>query len=161
MSNGRRQIELVRVFISSPGDVSEERALVHDVLDRVNCTEGQELGVRLEAFDWKRDVAPIIGQEPQAIVDGQTPDYDIYLGILAARFGTKTGTFGSGTEKEFTDALTRYKAEGKPWILLYFKTVSFAPTSEREARQYGKVLKFKSKVEKLGIIGAYSTLRGA
>jgi ubiquinone/menaquinone biosynthesis C-methylase UbiE len=160
MPNDREQVELLRIFISSPSDVADERALVAEVLDRVNRTDGQEQGVRFEAFDWKKDVVPKVGAAPQTVVDDQTPNYDVYLGILATRFGTATGQFGSGTEKEFADALSRYQADGKPWILFYFKSPSSAPATAKEGQQYVKVLRFKSKVEKLGIIGNYKTLRG-
>jgi hypothetical protein len=50
----------------------------------------------------------------------KSPDYDVYIGVLKHRFGTPTGRYGSGTEKEYRDALKRWKADGSPWILFYF-----------------------------------------
>jgi hypothetical protein len=53
------------------------------------------------------------------VVDDQTPAYGIYLGIMSKRFGTPSGPYGSGTEKEFRDALERWGKTGAPWILFY------------------------------------------
>ena len=39
---------------------------------------------------------------------------------MASRFGNPTGRYGSGTEKEFKDALRQWGANGRPWILFYF-----------------------------------------
>ncbi len=72
-------------------------------------------------WKWENHAIPQIGPRPQAVVDAQTPaDYDIYLGLLAYHFGTPTGRYGSGTEKEFRDALKRWGQTGKPWMLFYF-----------------------------------------
>ncbi len=78
-------------------------------------------GVRLEVWKWETHVVPQIGPKPQGVVDNQTPaHYDIYLGIMKHRFGTPTERYGSGTEKEFNDALERWGKEGSPWVLFYF-----------------------------------------
>jgi hypothetical protein len=43
------------------------------------------------------------------------------------RFGTPTGEYGSGTEKEFKAALKRWGKLGKPWILFYFAEEDVEP----------------------------------
>lgn len=113
-------VRVIRVFVSSPSDVADERAVLDEVVDRINRTDGRTVGVRLELWTWERDVVPQVGPKPQAVIDAQMPGYDVYLGILAHRFGTKTGRYGSGTEKEFRDALKRWESTGAPWILFYF-----------------------------------------
>jgi hypothetical protein len=91
--------------VSSPGDVAEEREIVHEVIASINRTESWR-GIQLVAFDWKKDVVSQVGPGPQLVVDRQTPEYHIYLGIMWARFGTPTDKYPSGTVKEFRDALT-------------------------------------------------------
>ena len=54
-------VRLVRVFVSSPGDVAEERAVLDEVMAAINRTDGQAGGFRLELFRWEEDVAPQIG----------------------------------------------------------------------------------------------------
>jgi len=44
------QIRLIRVFISSPNDVSAEREVLDEVVASINRAEGQAHGVRLELF---------------------------------------------------------------------------------------------------------------
>ncbi len=113
-------VRILRVFVSSPGDVAEERAVMDEVVASINRTDGQTSGFRLELFRWEDDVIPQIGPKPQQVVDQQTPVYDIYVGIMSTRFGTPAGRNGSGTEKEFKDALKRWKRAGAPWITFYF-----------------------------------------
>jgi hypothetical protein len=120
MSAKHEAIRLIRVFVSSPGDVSKERETLDEVITSINDVIGKRRGVRLEAWKWEDQVVPQIGPSPQAVVDAQLPTYDIYLGIMASRFGTPTERYGSGTEKEFRDALARWGEEGAPWILFYF-----------------------------------------
>ena len=81
-------IRLIRVFVSSPGDVAKERRALDEAIDFVNDGVGQERGIRLEAWKWEDQVVPQIGPNPQAVVDAQLPAYDIYLGIMSGRFGT-------------------------------------------------------------------------
>ena len=117
---------IIRVFVSSPGDMSQEREVLEEIVQTVNRDTGQSLGLRLELFRWEVDVVPQLGPKPQHVVDRQTPPYDVYLGILSTRFGTPTGRYGSGTEKEFKDALKNWKTAGSPWIAFYFDD---APTN--------------------------------
>ena len=114
------QVRLIRVFVSSPGDVAAEREVLDEVAASINQTDGQAGGFRLELFKWENSVTPQIGPKPQQVVDAQTPEYDVYIGIMSTRFGTPTGRYGSGTEKEFKDALKKWKQAGAPWITFYF-----------------------------------------
>ena len=76
-------VQVIRIFVSSPGDVAEERRVLDEVVERINRTDGRALGVRLELWKWEDDMVPQIGPRPQDVVDAQTPaDYDVYLGIL-------------------------------------------------------------------------------
>ena len=97
MSN--ETVRLIRVFVSSPGDVAEERNVLTEVVDSINQTDGQGRQVRLELFRWEDNVTTKIGPKPQKVVDSQTPAYDIYVGIMSTRFGTPAGRYGSGTER--------------------------------------------------------------
>ena len=68
MTNRDESVRLLRVFVSSPGDVAEERKVLDEVLGRINRTADRERGVRLESFRWERDVVPRIGPPPQEVV---------------------------------------------------------------------------------------------
>lgn len=158
MSGGSETVRMVRVFVSSPGDVAEEREVMKEVVDGINRSDGRAGGFRLELFRWEDDVVPQIGPKPQQVVDSQTPVYDIYVGILKHRFGTPTGRHGSGTEKEFRDALKRWGETGWPWILFYFCGDAIDPR-QLDLEQYGKVDKFRKQLEKKGS-GLYAIYKG-
>ena len=153
-----KQFTVLRIFVSSPADVQEERDVLEEVVRDINNTDAQERGLQLKTFRWEKDVTPRIGPPPQKVVDEQTPDCQIYLGILSARFGTPTGEFGSGTEKEFRSALESWGKQGTPWILFYFNddplSIDQLPTEQVE--QYLKVRRFRDELQGRGIAGKYT-----
>ncbi len=151
-------VRLIRVFVSSPGDVQEERKVVDDIVRRINRTQGDEYGVRLETWKWEENVVPQIGPNAQGVVDAQMPTYDIYLGIMGHRFGSPTGRYGSGTEKKFKDALRQWGRVGTPWILFYFNESAVNPAT-LNLEQYAKVRKFRDQVQKKGLYAKYEDLR--
>jgi formylglycine-generating enzyme required for sulfatase activity len=154
-------VRLIRVFVSSPGDVAAERAALDEVVQRINQTDGDQMKMRLDVFKWETGVAPRIGPKAQDVVDGQMPSqYDIYLGIMKHRFGTPTGKYGSGTEKEFNDALERWGEVGSPWILFYFGKESIDP-DRLDLEQYAKVKAFRKSIQDKGLYATYEGVRGS
>jgi formylglycine-generating enzyme required for sulfatase activity len=160
MSTQQESVRLIRIFVSSPGDVAQERETLDEVIGAINDVQGRQSGVRLEAWKWEDQVVPQIGPPPQTVVDSQLPTYDIYLGIMASRFGTPTEQYGSGTEKEFRDALARWGDKGTPWILFYFHNNPPPPKNSEEALQYSKVWGFREELETKGIVRSYTGVRG-
>ena len=151
---------IINVFVSSPGDVQKERAVLDHVVAGINQTDGQRNGFRLELFRWETNTAPQIGPKPQAAVDAQTPSYDIYLGIMSVRFGTPTEKAGSGTEEEFNAALAKWQAKGEPWIMFYFNDAPDVAVVRKQLTQFGKVCEFREKLEKQGLVAAYQGVEG-
>jgi formylglycine-generating enzyme required for sulfatase activity len=147
-----------RVFASSPGDVNDEKDALHEAVKNINDIDGDERKYTLQVFDWRFDVVPKIGEPTQKVVDDQLPDYDIYLGIMASRYG------GGGTGKEFNDALQRYRQNTPlgplPHIMFFFRK-DIPPIDTVEAnREHGKVLEFRDQLQKMGIVGTYMGVRG-
>ncbi len=153
-------MRLVRVFVSSPGDVQEERRVLEEVVDSVNGDVGERHSVFLKLFRWEKDVVPRIGPAPQEVVDAQAPYCDIFLGIMSGRFGTRTGKWGSGTEHEFRQAVERWGRSDSPWILFYFDDEPPTPKTRDAAMQFAKVLEFREELKKLGITGSYKGVQG-
>ena len=160
MSPQQEKFRLIRIFVSSPGDVAKERETLDEVIGAINDVQGRQYGVRLEVWRWEDRVVPQIGPAPQTLVDAQLPNYDIYLGIMASRFGTPTEQYGSGTEQEFRDALTRWGDKGEPWILFYFHDNPPLPKKSQDVEQYLKVTQFREELETKGIVKGYSGVRG-
>jgi formylglycine-generating enzyme required for sulfatase activity len=145
---------VIKVFVSSPGDVEEEGKVLKEVVASINRTDGERDGFVLEPFLWETHVVPKIGMPPQDVGDQQTPTYEIYIGIMSARYG------GGGTIKAFEDALGRWKNTASPWLTFYFNDNPLTPRSAEESRQLTKVLEFREQLESHGIVGSYQVVRG-
>jgi Bacterial extracellular solute-binding proteins, family 3 len=154
-------MSFIRVFVSSPGDCDEERKALDRVVERINNDQDDDGAARLRLFKWEVDVIPRIGRRPpQTVVNDQTPLYDIYLGIMSSRFGGD-GTRESGTEVEFLKAVQDFGDKGQPWVLFYFNENPPQAKTSTEAAQMLKVLQFKEDLQKRGIVGSYTGVRGS
>ncbi len=135
-------IPKIRVFVSSPGDVAEERVIAGRVLDRLAAEFARV--ARIEAVFWEHE--PLLATETfqkQIIRPSET---DIVVTILWSRLGTRLpkdiqrpdGTnYDSGTEFEFEDAVEGRRRRGAPDLIVYRKmaepTVSLSdPTNVRD-----------------------------
>ena len=102
--------KLLRVFVSSPGDVAIEREVLVAAITELNNTWAAHLGLRLEPVLWETHCRPAAGADLQQVINQQLPkDCDIFVGIMWKRFGSATPRFGSGTEEEFEAAYSRHK----------------------------------------------------
>jgi hypothetical protein len=142
-------VNLIRVFIASPGDVQPERQAVRDACATANLELGDYLKVRLEAVSYERHVIPSFGSAPQAEIFAQIPfeRLDLFVGILANRFGTPTETAGSGTEDEFRQAASLWERTKKPHIMLYFADKALSGTADALAEKE-KVMRFRDSLDR-------------
>ena len=126
-------MKTLRFFISSPGDVFEERALASRVIERL---QSEYIGkVVLEPVLWEHE--PLVATstfQHQIVKPSET---DVVVAILWSRLGTKLpeqfrredgSRYESGTEYEFEEAIEGFRRNGKPDLLVYRKT---APPSVR------------------------------
>ena len=113
-------------------------------------------GICVELLRWETNVAPRISDGPQPVVNEQIESYDIFLGLLAKRFGTPTPVAGSGTEEEFRRAHNTWRKHGTPWIVFYFNTGFEPPQGADEHAQLDKVKAFRAELGTKGIVGEYN-----
>jgi len=147
------------LFLASPGDVKEERLIVENVINEFNNTYSSQLNARIELCSWEKSSYPSIGEYPQAVINSQIGDeYDIFLGILWTRFGSKTLNYESGTEEEFYRALERSQQTGNVHIMMYFN-VEGVPLDSLDIEQYSKVRAFQKRIAELGCY--YFTYEGS
>ncbi len=126
-------MKTLRFFISSPGDVFEERAIANRVIERL---QGEYIGkVVLEPVLWEHQPLVATSTFQHQIV--KPSDTDVVIAILWSRLGTRLpkqfvrpdgSRFESGTEYEFEEAIEGFRKNGKPDLLVYRKT---APPSVR------------------------------
>ena len=154
---------VLRVFLSSPGDVTDERALARHLLKDELPYEAFLRGrVMFEPVSWDDPAAPVPMQAdrtPQETVNRSRPrpsECDFVVIILWSRLGTPLpeehckadgGRYLSGTEWEYEDAL---KATPRPNILVYrrMETPMMAvndPAKDEKAEQWERLERFFSR----------------
>ncbi|HLC14969.1 MAG TPA: DUF4062 domain-containing protein [Thermodesulfovibrionia bacterium] len=150
----------IRLFLSSPGDVQEERTIVHKIVSEINLNHSDNYGLHLDVIDWKTHALHGMGRG-QEMINPLLDDCDIFVGILWKYFGTPTGQALSGTEEEFKIAYGKWKRLKKPHILFYFcKADVGMPDDMKALEQMGKVLSFKKRFsnENPGLYQEYKTV---
>jgi hypothetical protein len=137
-------VKLIKVFVSSPDDVREEREILEEIVSEMNISLGGAHDFRVELVRWETHSRPAVAIDPQQAINEQLgDDYDVFLGIMWGRLGTPTARSGSGTMEEFERALARWKeAPGSLEIMFYFKEAGISP-SKMDPIQIQKVQDFR------------------
>lgn len=155
LMNGLRAI---RLFLSSPSDVKDERDAVERAVHRFNQTWLEEKRLFIRVVRWEL-MAPQIGPAPQTVINKQLlPPIDLFIGVMWNRFGTPTRVSGSGTEEEFEWALSTWQRSGKPWIAFYFCQRPINITTAEQLQEKGRVLEFRERVCSLGTPRDYESV---
>jgi hypothetical protein len=162
-----RQPKTLRVFISSPGDVANERFLVRQLLQELPYDPFLRGNIVFDVISYNDPAAPIplpANLTPQEAVNrfGPKPsECNVVIFILWSRLGTPLdsqvfsridGTqFMSGTEWEFEDA---YNAEPRPTMLVYRcseepKVGMQDPAWEEKKKQYDRLSEFFQRFSNL------------
>ena len=74
-----REIRIVKLLLSSPGDVADERDRVARAVFRFNQQAVEERGLFIKLVRWE-DMAPQIGPKAQAVINKQIGDYHLFAG---------------------------------------------------------------------------------
>jgi len=59
------------VMIASPGDVQLERKVAREVIHEWNAIHSMSRKIVLQPVGWETNVAPLMGDRPQAIINAQ------------------------------------------------------------------------------------------
>jgi hypothetical protein len=140
------------VFIASPGDVAEERAILREVIMNWNYLHSMSKRIILLPVGWETHSMPIQGDRPQGLInDYILKDCDILVGVIWSRIGSPTGKSISGTVEEIDEFID----SGKP-TLLYKSNRPISPDS-LDPRQYAEVDKFVKEKMTAGLLQFYNT----
>jgi hypothetical protein len=142
-----RNATIVQVFVASPSDVQQERDILETLIDELNQTWSNSLGLVFELLRWETHVRPSFGSDPQDVINVQIgEDYDVFIGILWGRFGSATPRAASGTIEEFDRALARFRGgSGGPEIMIYFKDAPLSP-SKLDPAQLAQLQSFRASL---------------
>ena len=147
------QAKVFKVFIASPSDVAQERAIIRQILSRWNNINSESYKIVFLPIGWETHSSPAVGDSPQDILNEQIlTDCDLLIGVFWTRFGTPTENYESGTEEE----IEKHIKTGKP-TMLYFSNKPVHPDSIDE-KQYSKVKTFKEKYQNKSVYHEYSSI---
>lgn len=158
MAESRR---LVKVFLASPGDLTDERKAAKSVVDEFNALLAEEFGYQVELVGWEDSVS-VFGR-PQATINRELERCELFVGLMWKHWGTPpdiTGPYSSGFEEEFKRSVERRLVSGFPEISLFFKEID--PEFLRDPGvELKKVLEFKKQLiaEKTILFETFSDIR--
>lgn len=153
---------LLRIFLSSPSDVADERGLAFKVIDRLPYDPLLIGQIDLRGVAWDKPIAnaPLLAtMDPQEAISRGLPkpsECDVVVVIFWARMGTPMpenyvkpggGRYLSGTEWEYEEAMQAARISGKPWVIVYKRTEDVRvsvkdPDVQEKLAQYERVEDF-------------------
>ena len=121
-SDSNPERKTLRVFVSSPDDLGEERALVQDLVKRLAVEYQRHF--RLTEVIWEETALSAAQDFQEGIIEPAS--CDIVIVMLWSKLGSviKSPEYEgmTGTEWEFHNAIRRAETDGKPVVLMYRKT---------------------------------------
>jgi hypothetical protein len=143
MSVSRR---FIKVFLASPGDLTEERYAAKAAVDEYNDTWAEDLGYHVELVGWE-DTIPGYGR-PQARINQDLERCEYFIGVMWKRWGMPpdvSGKYTSGFEEEYEISVAKHRETGSPAISLFFKEID--PGLQRDpGPDLKNVLDFKERI---------------
>jgi hypothetical protein len=153
---------ILRIVLSSPSDVADEREATVQVIDELNRTIARDRHLHLELIRWETDAYPDVHADgPQGVIDAalEIQRSDILLGIFWKRFGTPTKEALSGTEHEIRAALKSCQVAERPRIMIYFKEAERPLHTADDYEQYARVLRFRDEFSRQGLYWTFQETR--
>lgn len=157
----KKKMEGHNIFIGSPSDVQKEREIIEGIINEMNGYYEHFDVPKLNLISLKTDVRSKIGNlEGQNVIDKQiNGKYNVFIGILWKKFGTKTENYDSGTEQEFYNAFSKYEENPKSMEIMFYFCERTPKFSEIDGEQLALVQKFRKKLEdKKGLYKTYSSI---
>ena len=136
---------VVRVFIGSPSDVSEERQRFVNVIAEVNDSLADNLRIQIVPVGWEDALRGKV--RPQDRINEDIMDCNLIVLLLWKRWGRPTGKYSSGFEEEFELANSlNGKNRGRPEIVLYLRHIPGELGGSAD-EQLTRVRDFRDRIE--------------
>lgn len=142
----RRQ---VKVFVASPGDLTQERRVLDHILMLFSSTYGGVANVEFKKVGWE-DVAACATKRSQDEFNKLVDECDAFILILWKRWGQTTDAsdpYSSYTLEEFNRALDRWRTSKRPSICVLFKHIDKFDLQAPD-EQLSAVLDFRESLER-------------
>lgn len=142
----KETVRLIKVFLASPGDLTNERSLAKESVDEINKQFAPHLGFRVELLAWE-DTLPGSGR-PQDIINQDLDLCELFIGMMWKKWGTSpaiNSVYSSGFEEEFERSCSRRCNTGQPEIAMFFKEVDQEFLQDPGA-DLKRVIEFKNRL---------------
>jgi hypothetical protein len=138
--------KIVRAFLASPGDLTDERLAVREAVNEFNDMWAEEFSYQVELIGWEETVSSF--GRPQELINQDLDRCDLFIGMMWKKWGTppsSDGRYTSGFHEEFDRSLSRRLQSGSPEICLFFKRVPQTYLVD-PGKDLQAVLLFKGKI---------------
>lgn len=147
------KLQVVRVFLGSPGDLKDDRQVVRRTVDEYNNTDANRRGFHFEVVGWE-DTTRGLGR-PQDIINDLIPECHYSIFLLGSRWGSppsapdSDSAYTSGTEEEIDLAVTcgRSPHAAMRDVVLLLKPIPPELLADPDD-QVLSVIEFKRRIEK-------------
>jgi len=150
-------VKKIRAFLSSPGDVAEERQAAMELLDSLQYDPAFREKISIDTIAWDKQgaAAPMLANmTPQEAISRGLPlpsKCEIVIVIFWSKMGTPLppqytkadgSYYKSGTEWEYEDAITGSQRKGGPLVLLYrrMEPVQFSPNEPQAQEKFKQLM---------------------
>lgn len=147
-------MKTIRIFISSPGDVQQERRIANKVITELNKQFAKY--IHIEVLMWENFPLTADSTFQEGIdyfLKADVIDFAVF--ILWSRMGTPLckkfrradgSYYQSGTEYEFDMMMNLYKEKGWPRILTYVKDSEHTPSNLTNLKELEEYIKQKEQL---------------
>ena len=143
--------KIVRVFVASPSDVSDERTQGCEVIRLWNAANSYNKLIIIEPVLVESHGQSMQGGHPQDLINAQLLErFDLLVAILWHRLGAPTDTDMSGTVQEIREFS---ESKGHERVMIFFCSKDLPQGFDR--KQYDALVEFKSRVQSSGIYIPY------
>ncbi|MBK9743375.1 MAG: hypothetical protein IPO94_10640 [Saprospiraceae bacterium] len=153
-----KQINELRIFLASPGDVEVERTIVQEVLAELNITHGTKNDYNLKLINWEDYTFPALGEDAQDVVNSQIPfDYDVFICVIFwTRIEHKQKRAKSGTIEELEIAKAKWPERESDGNYGYFKTEPPSSLNDLD-EQYFEVRALQKDFSSIGLYKEFTS----
>jgi len=149
------KVELLKIFIASPGDTQQQRDEIEKIVAEWNQNNSSSENIILKTVRWENDATPSYHQDMsgQQIVNNQLLlESDILIAIFNMKLGTPVDGYESGTIEE----IEVFYEKNKDHTGIFFVPISSIPNNNFE--EYSRLMTYKDYITKnrLGLYFDYS-----
>lgn len=149
-----KDIKLIKVFIASPGDTSEQREEVAKIIYKWNQENMESIGAVLMPVRWEHNSTASYqnSSSGQDIINQQLLlESDILIALFKTRLGNEVDGYLSGTVAE----IEIFYSKNKSHTGVFFEQVDAIPPSDVE--DFYNLKKYKNSLKEKGLYSQYST----